>query len=51
MEREIAGQLGLLTWEAALPMRHTTGLITGRVGYVRATSANPAAENMATVPV
>ena len=29
----------------------TRRLITGRVGYVRATSVNPAAENIATVPV
>jgi hypothetical protein len=30
---------------------HTRSLITGRLGYVRATSVNPAAENMATLPV
>ena len=29
----------------------TSRLITGRVGYVRATSVNPAAENIDTVPV
>jgi len=31
--------------------RHTSSLITGRLGYVRATSVNPAARNMAMVPV
>jgi len=31
--------------------RHTSRLMTGRVGYVRATSVNPAAENIAAVPV
>jgi hypothetical protein len=30
---------------------HSSSLMTGRVGYVRATSVNPAAENIATVPV
>jgi len=34
-----------------LPRHHISSLITGRVGYVRATSVNPAAENIATVPV
>ena len=31
--------------------RHSGNLMTGRLGAVRATSTNPAAENMATVPV
>jgi hypothetical protein len=34
-----------------LRRHHSSSLMTGRVGYVRATSVNPAAENIATVPV
>jgi hypothetical protein len=34
-----------------LPEPQSSSLITGRVGDVRATSVNPAAENIATVPV
>jgi hypothetical protein len=34
-----------------VPRHHSSSLMTGRVGYVRATSVNPAAENIATVPV
>jgi hypothetical protein len=30
-----------------VPRHHSSSLMTGRVGYVRATSVNPAAENIA----